>query len=130
MKTVAIFSESWAALNQLCAGQKYRPSNGTEGAIFMEAWCGECQRDKSMREGAPLEECDDSERCDIIADTFAYDINDPKYPIAWQYGKDGQPRCTAFVPAGQPILVKDEHTVDMFETATSTDTIPSQGGNQ
>lgn len=80
----------------------------------MEAWCGECQRDKSMREGAPLDECDDSERCDLIALTHALPVDDPRYPAEWQYGRDGQPRCTAFVEAGQPIPHKDEHTLDMF----------------
>ena len=49
----------------------YRPSNGTEGHCFMEAWCCHCARDKAMREGADLDDCDDNEKCDIIAASFA-----------------------------------------------------------
>lgn len=35
----------------------YKPGNGTEGVAFIEAWCGTCARDKSLREGKPIEEC-------------------------------------------------------------------------
>lgn len=121
IRTVQIFPPSYAEILRASAGQKYRPSNGAEGEIFFDAWCYQCQRDKSMREGAPLEECDDNERCNIIADTFAYAVDHPKYPAAWQYGEDGQPCCTAFVEAGQPIPVKDEATIDMFAAGAKDD---------
>lgn len=51
-------------------GEQYTPSNGTEGAQFLSDWCGTCARDKSMREGEPLDECDDNETCPIIAASF------------------------------------------------------------
>lgn len=35
----------------------------------------------------------------------------------WGHIKDGQPRCHAFVEAGQSIPVKDEHTLDLFAKA-------------
>lgn len=101
--TRPIYPESFAAMLVHRAGEKYRPSNGTEGLLFMDAFCRRCQRDKAMREGADFDECDDNERCQIIADTFAYNIEDPEYPTAWQYGKDGQPCCTQFIEAGNPI---------------------------
>lgn len=99
----AIYPDSFAAMLVERAGEKYRPSNGTEGNLFFAAWCCKCQRDKSMREGANIDECDDNERCDIIADTLLYKTSDPEYPTAWQYGRDGQPCCTQFVPAGEPV---------------------------
>lgn len=114
---IKIYPDDWAALNVDRCGQKYRPSNGDEGMHFIESWCGGCARDKAMREGADLDDCDDNEVCRIIGLTFAHDVNDPEYPVEWQYGKDGQPCCTAFVPVGQPIPVKDDHTIDMFEGA-------------
>lgn len=115
MNSYKIYPADFAAITAKCAGKKYQPSNGTEGELFISGWCGECARDKAAREGEPLEECDDNEVCDIIGRTFAHDVNDPEYPVEWQYGKDGQPCCTAFVPAGQPIPpTKDEFTVDMF----------------
>lgn len=95
----------------------YRPSNGSEGCDFFEHWCTNCQRDKSMREGAPIEDCDDNEVCQIIGDTFAYEIDDPKYPKEWCYDDSGHPCCTAFVPAGQPIPQRDDKTIDMFPEA-------------
>lgn len=36
-------------------GEKYQPSNGTEGECFFDAWCRQCARDRSMREGEPTE---------------------------------------------------------------------------
>lgn len=71
----------------------YRPSNGTEGMIFMERFCDRCERDRLWR----LEERDP---CPILSDTMLYDPGDPAYPKEWieEEGKDGfaHPRCTAF----------------------------------
>ena len=66
-------------------GQKYQPSNGTEGAIFQELFCMRCKQG------------DDS--CDIATRAWWLDLNDPNYPSEWQYGPDGQPKCTAFEKA-------------------------------
>lgn len=96
--------------------EKYRPSNGTEGAIFMDAWCSECARDAAMNGGMELDECDDNQLCTIIADTHCYEVDDPNYPDAWRYGADGRPCCAAFVPVGEPIPVPDENTGDLFAT--------------
>lgn len=30
-------------------GKQYVPSNGTEGACFLEGWCAQCARDRAMR---------------------------------------------------------------------------------
>lgn len=94
-----IYPASFAAMNVSRAGEKYRPSNFTEGLLFMDAFCRRCQRG-----GLDFDECDDdNERCDLIGLTMRHPIEAPEYPTEWQYGKDGQPYCTAFVPAGQPI---------------------------
>lgn len=117
----AIYPATLAEMTKARAGEKYRPSNGTEGEFFFETWCRKCQRDKSMREGCDIDECDDSERCDIIANTMCFDIEDEEYPKEWQIGADGQPCCTAFVLAGDSIPVpRDELTIDMFETKEKT----------
>lgn len=99
----AIYPATFAEMLVKRAGEKYRPSNGTEGEVFFDCWCRHCQRDKAMREGVDIDECDDNERCDIIAKTFCHDVKDAEYPIEWQYGKDGQPRCTAYINAGEAI---------------------------
>lgn len=92
------------------AGKRYEPSNGTEGEIFMDEWCRTCQRDRSMREGLDIEDCDETELCRIIAASFQGEATE------WVYGNDGQPMCTAYVPAGQPVPdPRCEHTADMFE---------------
>ena len=114
----AIYPPEWAALNVESAGEKYQPSNGSEGDMFFNAWCCQCQRDKAMREGCDIDECDDNERCDIIARTMAFRTDDDEYPPEWQYGKDGQPCCTAFVPVGEKIPEVDIHTGDLFEGIT------------
>lgn len=118
-KTVGIYPKDWADLCIERAGQKYQPSNGTEGECFHASWCCQCARDKAMSEGKPIEDCDDDEKCDILGRSF-YSLTDPEYPKEWQYGKDGQPCCTAFIEAGQPIPPpRDELTADMFAEASN-----------
>ena len=51
-------------------GEQYTPSNSDEGYAFLGDWCANCQRDKAMREGCDFDECDDNEKCDIIAASF------------------------------------------------------------
>lgn len=69
----------------------YRPGSGTEGMCFYEAWCARCVKDRGFDDEARREEW-----CQIIADTHAYDIKDPKYPVYWITVGD-EPQCTAFV---------------------------------
>jgi len=87
--------------------EPYLPSNGSEGAGFFENWCCHCARDKAMREGVDFDECDDNEVCGIIAAAF-------RGPVAeWIY-KNGEPTCTAYVPAGETPAQRCERTEDMF----------------
>lgn len=66
---------------------KYRPSNGTEGEIFMKCFCSRCSRE---------------EGCTIWLDTMTYDTDDPEYPPEWIYqGKE--PVCTAYQVAAEEI---------------------------
>jgi hypothetical protein len=116
---IRIYPDAWAALNIERAGKKYRPGNGIEGAVFTESWCAECERDHGMMAGLPLEECDDNQICDLIGLTYLHQVDHPDYPSQWQYGKDGQPRCTDFIPKGQPIPAKDKLTGDLFDVDPS-----------
>lgn len=61
--------------------EKYQPSNGTEGMIFIEKFCDNCINGND---------------CSILNDTMVYNINDKKYPKEWVY-LDDKPTCTAFV---------------------------------
>lgn len=79
------------------AGQKFRPSNGFEGDIFYDNWCAGCTREAAYRADP-----DHALGCLILGATFAYDIGDEKYPAEWQYGVDGQPKCTAFTDGEVP----------------------------
>jgi len=64
----------------------YRPSNGTEGEIFMAEFCYQCEHDDG-----------ESLFCDLIARSMGYDVNDSEYPQEWQYADDGNtPVCTKF----------------------------------
>lgn len=92
-------------------GEKYLPSNGTEGECFFESWCVRCQKDAEMNGSKPFDDCDDDELCDIIARSFRGEVDE------WVYGPDGAPTCTAFVPAGSEVpRPRCEHTADMFES--------------
>jgi hypothetical protein len=64
----------------------YRPSSGTEGMIFEENWCCNCEhRPLNPNEG----------HCDISMDMFFYDIDDPEYPKEIIL-KNDMPVCTSF----------------------------------
>ena len=67
----------------------YRPSSGTEGNYFVAEFCERCKHYCSTPGGDP--------DCDILARSWWYDINDPKYPTEWVWtGEIGSYRCTAF----------------------------------
>ena len=87
--------------------QKYRPSNGTEGEMFMGKWCGKCERERAFAE-------DGADPCQILGAVIGYSVDDPEYPGEWVHDESG-PRCTAFVPEGEQIPVpRCDHTNDMF----------------
>lgn len=94
--------------------KKYQPSNGTEGECFFAGWCCHCARDKAMREGCDIDECDDNEKCEIIANTMVYKPSDPEYPSEWCYDEKGVPCCTAFIESGEGIPERDTHTMELF----------------
>lgn len=95
----------------------YKPSNGTEGACFYAGWCENCAKDKTMSEGKDFDECEENEICSIIADTLAYDVDEPQYPQEWRYDESGEPCCTAFIPVGQNAVERCDKTIDMFSEA-------------
>ncbi len=76
-----IFTDKLAESFKECAGEKYVPSNGTEGGLFMDAFC---------------EKCTKVDCCDIVVHTMFLSVEDEAYPKEWQYTKDGQPTCTEF----------------------------------
>lgn len=87
--------------------EPYRPSNGSEGASFIESWCGTCKRDKAFRDGGWQ---DASLGCPIVAASFVYEIDHPKYPkewrMQWRKADDDysycKAECTAHEPDGEP----------------------------
>lgn len=83
----------------------YRPSNGTEGEIFVAEWCANCE----------LANFDDPENCCTInLRAMMHRITDPEYPAEWQYSNGGVPQCTAFVCDGAP-EPRCDRTLDMFD---------------
>lgn len=93
--------------------RKYRPSNGTEGMSFVEAWCDHCIKHSISPEA--------KKQCPILRDTFIYDSDDPEYPEAWQY-QNGRPVCTAFKSREEAnakrrnrrVIASDKATPDLF----------------
>jgi len=93
-------------------GAKYRPSNGTEGEIFMSQYCWNCAHD-----------ADENKPCPILGASLAYSISDPKYPEQWQYNECNDPVCTEFLHEDDARARKErdgdpaprcEATIDMF----------------
>jgi hypothetical protein len=86
----------------------YRPSNGTEGECFIASWCGTCGLS-----AAP----EDLIGCSITGRTMLHDVDDADYPAEWIFA-DGKPRCTAWIPLGDPIPTpRCPNTIDMFDSA-------------
>jgi len=69
-----------------CAGKPYRPSNGSEGDIFMSNFCYKCIHDDMENE----------DYCHILNRTFVHEPEDEEYPKEWIYNQEGRPICTAF----------------------------------
>lgn len=93
-------------------GRQWTPSNATAGFAFLEGECRHCARDRSMRQGEPVEECDDGEVCPIIAASFRGEA------VEWRVMDDGAVKCLAYVPAGEPIPEpRCTHTTDLFGEA-------------
>lgn len=74
----------------------YRPSDGTEGALFMAKFCAACSREDT---------------CQIWVTTMFLDADDPDYPPEWVTSdhKTSPPRtarCTAFKRGGYQEYVK------------------------
>ncbi len=76
------------------AGKPYRPSNGTEGEMFMEQFCNRCGHDEAYQNGT-------GDSCEIVANTLFYALNDPKYPKEWKRDSNGEPTCTQFKPTAR-----------------------------
>lgn len=90
-------------------GQQWMPSNGAEGYSFLEDACGRCARDKAIRDGEPLDECDDNELCEIIAASFRGEA------VEWRQLEDGTVKCISFVKKGEALpMARCDKTVDMF----------------
>lgn len=74
----------------------YRPSNGTEGEMFMERFCYRCKRDAEFQKTGHGEE-----GCTIVLKTLFLDVDEIGYPPEW-ISDDAvgliNPRCTAFEP--------------------------------
>lgn len=66
------------------AGKPYRPSNGSEGMMFAEQFCGRCKKSNG------------GEPCSIFDFAFWNDIGDEGYPQEWVHDANGEPACTAF----------------------------------
>lgn len=73
------------------AGKPYHPSNGTEGELFMDAFCERCVHDAVyQRTNSP------GTGCPIIVATMLEDYDSPDYPKEWIHTAEGEPVCTAF----------------------------------
>jgi hypothetical protein len=73
-------------------GKVYRPSNGTEGEMFMSRWCDRCALDEG-RGGT----------CDRVMRAMAYKPNEIAYPREWRIRwleRGFEAWCEAFVPLG------------------------------
>lgn len=74
------------------AGEKYEPSNGTEGMWFTEEFCEQCIHEKFCHT-----QNENDKTCDILTSAMVFSTKDPEYPREWIYDSLGHPTCTAHV---------------------------------
>lgn len=67
-------------------GEKYQPSNGTEGMSFTDHYCMNCLHCDPNPEG--------KKQCLILCNALCYNINDKEYPKEWTYDENDNPICT------------------------------------
>lgn len=70
------------------SGESFRPSNGTEGIIFHDAFCARCIHEKFMHT-----QCHGDLQCDILNRSLLFDKAEKGYPIEMQYNNEGWPVC-------------------------------------
>ena len=68
------------------AGNPFQPSNGTEGMMFMDAFCCNCKH--GMPDGF----------CEITLLSMGYSITDKEYPKEMIFNEEGWPVCTKYEP--------------------------------
>ncbi len=73
--------------------RQYRPSNGTEGEIFMGQWCSRCIKESG---------------CSIILGVLC-----GKHQKQWVMGDDG-PLCTSFLDHREQRSYRCKKTSDLF----------------
>lgn len=89
------------------AGKPWTPSNGTEGWIFIDAWCTRCRRDKVCNGQVSDDDAGDEDLCPILGASFRDEAAE------WQYDANGQPCCTAYEPLGEPGAARCPHTLEL-----------------
>jgi hypothetical protein len=92
--------------NRALTGKPYRPSNGTEGDLFMAHLCQRC---------VAFADC--GAECEIVMRAFAFDIDDADYPLEWMHDGEGWPTCTAF-SAEKGAEPRCPNTLDLFGAVT------------
>lgn len=89
---------------------KYRPANGTEGAIFQDRFCDQCAHDTYNAE------TDTGKSCEILMRTMLHGVDDSEYPEEWQQLPDEAPKCTAFLSQdSESVKPRCKNTIDLFE---------------
>ena len=71
------------------AGQLFRPSNGTEGMIWMEEFCYCCIHEKWSHT-----QDNNDQKCDIMSRSILYEKKEEGYPTEWVFDPEGWPVCT------------------------------------
>ena len=76
------------------AGKPYRPSNSTEGEMFMERWCSGCIKKSG---------------CSILNNALV-----GKQSRSWRYDDNGVPECTSFQDQRKRTNYRCRKTEDLF----------------
>lgn len=71
---------------------KYRPSNGTEGEMFLSAFCEHCIHERFLNT-----QKDGDKKCGILDKMILLDTDHKNYPEELTYDSSGFAVCTAYI---------------------------------
>jgi len=71
--------------------EKFRPSNGTDGEIFMCDFCYHCINEKWIHD-----QKEGDKKCEILSKMILLDTDNKNYPEELTYDTEDYPICTAY----------------------------------
>lgn len=95
--------------------EKFKPASIEEAEAFQIQWCNWCTKDDLLNGSIDIENCGDTNFCNIVGASECLDEDDPRYPSELTCDDAGNPWCAAFEPVEGAPVRRCPFTADIFE---------------